>query len=147
MTFDTGEKKVDKKYNTGELFLPPHLRVNKVSLVVVETSLAEATVRQRLLQEVPAIQLMPRVLDLSRNKSAYQWHIIFLIIFSVTFYLKFIDRYNVLTSTGSTSTDRPSRFFLTVVTSSLAKYAVWSSWSFNKRSSSFFVSLRMCYKR
>lgn len=42
------------------------LRVNKVSLVVVEASLAEVTVRQRLLQEVSAIQLMPRVFDQHR---------------------------------------------------------------------------------
>lgn len=40
-----------------------------MSLVVVKPSLAEVTVGQRLLQEVPAIQLMPRVLDLSRKIS------------------------------------------------------------------------------
>lgn len=47
---------------------PSYLRINKVSLVVVEASLAEVTVGQRILQEVPAIQLVPRVLDLIEGK-------------------------------------------------------------------------------
>lgn len=64
---------MDKKGNSGLLVLSPYLRVNKVSLVVVETSLAEVTVAQRILQEVSAIQLMPRVLDLTRvRKSVLQ---------------------------------------------------------------------------
>lgn len=50
---------------SGLLIVFAHLRVDKVPLVVVEASLAEITVGQRLLQEVSAIQLMPRVLDLS----------------------------------------------------------------------------------
>lgn len=57
---------MEKKSNAGLLILSPYLRVNKVSLVVVETSLAEVTVGQRILQEVSAIQLVPRVLDLTR---------------------------------------------------------------------------------
>lgn len=48
------------------LILPPYLRINKVSLIVVEASLAEVTVGQCILQEVSAIQLVPRVLDLTR---------------------------------------------------------------------------------
>ena len=46
----------------------PHLRVHKVPLVVVEALLAQVTVDQRLLQEVAAVHLVPRVLDL-RNGS------------------------------------------------------------------------------
>lgn len=72
--------------------------------------------------------------------------IIFYYLLNYKFYTTTTVRLS-LTSTGSTSTPRPSRFFLTVVTSSLAKYAVCSSCSFSRRSSSFLVSLRMCYKR
>lgn len=66
LTLNTAENKAERKDNSGLLILFSYLRVNKVSLVVVETSLAEVTVGQRVLQEVSAIQLMPRVLDLTR---------------------------------------------------------------------------------
>lgn len=42
----------------------PHLRVHKVTLIVVETFLAQVAVDQRLLQEVAPVHLVPRVLDL-----------------------------------------------------------------------------------
>lgn len=64
---------MEKKDNSGLLILSIYLRVNKVSLVVVEASPAEVTVGQRLLQEVSSIQLMPSVLDLEQvRKSVIQ---------------------------------------------------------------------------
>lgn len=59
-------EKLKGKIIQAVLVLPPYLRINKVSLIVVETSLAEVTVGQCILQEVSAVQLVPRVLDLTR---------------------------------------------------------------------------------
>lgn len=42
-----------------------YLRVNKMSLVVVKTSLTEVTVGQGILQEVSSVELVPRVFDLT----------------------------------------------------------------------------------
>lgn len=39
-----------------------------MSLVVVETSLTEVTVGQSILQEVSSVELVPRVLNLTRNE-------------------------------------------------------------------------------
>lgn len=48
--------------------LSQYLRVNKMSLVVVKTSLTEVTVGQSILQEVFSVELVPRVFNLKRNK-------------------------------------------------------------------------------
>lgn len=39
-----------------------------MSLVVVKTSLTEVTVGQSILQEVSSVELVPRVLNLTRNE-------------------------------------------------------------------------------
>lgn len=46
----------------------PYLGIDKVPLVVVEAPLAEVAVGQRILQEVSAIQLVPRILDLIQEE-------------------------------------------------------------------------------
>lgn len=49
--------------------LSQYLRVNKMSLVVVKTSFTEVTVGQGILQEVPSVELVPRVFNLTREWS------------------------------------------------------------------------------
>lgn len=98
-----------------EMFLLfSYLRVNKVPLVVVEAPFAEVTVGQSFLQKVSSIELMPRVFDL-------EWKSRYYLLSEQHERITIKRRYCELTSTGSTSTARPSRFFLTVVTSSLAR--------------------------
>lgn len=61
------ESKVEQK-SWCKNILSQYLRVHKMSLVVVKTSLAEVTVGQSVLQEVSSVELVPRVFNLTRNE-------------------------------------------------------------------------------